>query len=110
MKKIKTLAVLSFVAFLGFGVASCFNPAGPSLGGLGGNGDTTIHKLGDSIIHILKGDSLIRTGGGLGDTGIHRDTTTCDTANHHRLPPPPPPPPDSGRLDSLRHRLTAAGG
>jgi hypothetical protein len=106
MKKIKTLAVLSFVAFLGFGVASCFNPAGPSLGGLGGNGDTTIRKLGDSIIHILRGDSTIHTGGGVGDTGIHRDSASCDTtAIHRHLPPPPPPPPDSGR-DSLRHRTS----
>ncbi len=106
MKKIKTSAVLSFIALLSFGVASCFNPTGP--GKETGTGDTVRHggklpvdTLRDST-HI--GDSTHfrfhhRFGGN--DTLIKNDT----------IKPPPPDTThdslngglDSTLLDSLLH-------
>jgi hypothetical protein len=80
MNKLKTLAVLSFIALLSFGVASCFNPSGPGTGNGGNGGDTIVHGKKDTT-HIPKPpDTLIRP-----DTFIK---------------PPPPPPPDSGGLDT----------
>jgi hypothetical protein len=80
MNKIKTLAVLSFIALLSFGVASCFNPSGPNGGTGGGTGDTITHGKKDTTHIPHPPDTLIKP-----DTFIK---------------PPPPPPPDSGGLDT----------
>ncbi|HET6400709.1 MAG TPA: hypothetical protein VFH95_04840 [Candidatus Kapabacteria bacterium] len=90
MKKLKTSAVLSFIALLCFGVASCFNPTGPAKGT---GSDSVRHGLHDSTIH--RRDSV-------GDTVRHHRIWTNDTMNDtiKPPPPPPPPPPDTGGLDS----------
>ena len=88
MKTFKTLGVLSFIALLSFGVASCFNPTGPGKGT--GPGDSVRHGPVDTLHDTMARDTFhIRF--------HHHD---FDSLRDTLKPPPPPPPPDTGWLDS----------
>ncbi|HZK75858.1 MAG TPA: hypothetical protein VFD13_03030 [Candidatus Kapabacteria bacterium] len=80
MNKIKTFAVLSFIALLSYGIVSCRTVTGPGTGG-----DTVRHPL-DTVHHPV-------------DTTHFRDTTIVpDTFRFHRHP--------DHDFDSLNHRDT----